>query len=36
MELFCPSLINNFELIFICAKIMNVFTCSEDISKLAV
>ena len=30
------SLINKSELIFKCAKILNVFTCGEETSKLAV
>ena len=36
LSLFGISLINNSRLIFICVKIINVFTCSEEISKLAV
>ena len=35
-SLLATSLINNSGLIFICVKIMNIFTCGEEISKLAV
>ena len=35
-SLFATSLMNNSGLIFKCVKIMNVFTCGEEISKLAV
>ena len=36
LSLLATSLINNFGLIFICVKNMNVFTCDEEISKLVV
>ena len=36
VSLLAASLNNNSGLIFICLKIMNLFTCGEDISKLAV
>ena len=36
LSLLATSLINNSGLIFICVKIMDVFTCGEKISKLGV